>query len=92
MARSSLPALLVLSLCGLAFVGPLSSTRRGVQMRGFKDDFYAWKETLSSEDQAKKFSGFQCFFMFFNSCYVMFSEILVLETRVLKLKLRPRKL
>ena len=23
-----------------------------VAMRGFKDDFYAWKETLSSEDQA----------------------------------------
>ena len=51
MARSSLPALLVLGLCGLAFVGPMSRTRRGVQMRGFKDDFYAWKDTLSSEDQ-----------------------------------------
>ena len=31
-----------------------SATPRGskVAMRGFKDDFYAWKETLSSEDQA----------------------------------------
>ena len=31
-----------------------SATPRGSQvaMRGFKDDFYAWKETLSSEDQA----------------------------------------
>ena len=31
-----------------------TATPRGskVAMRGFKDDFYAWKETLSSEDQA----------------------------------------
>ena len=31
-----------------------TATPRGskMAMRGFKDDFYAWKETLSSEDQA----------------------------------------
>jgi len=35
------------------FVMSGSSSRSSkVQMRGFKDDFYAWKETLSSEDQA----------------------------------------
>lgn len=38
---------------GFVMSGSSSSSRTSkVQMRGFKDDFYAWKETLSSEDQA----------------------------------------
>ena len=37
---------------GFVMSGSSSSRTSKVQMRGFKDDFYAWKETLSSEDQA----------------------------------------
>jgi len=36
---------------GFVMSGSSSRTSK-VQMRGFKDDFYAWKDTLSSEDQA----------------------------------------
>eukprot|EP00435_Cladocopium_sp_Y103_P046551 s988_g13.t1 len=34
------------------FVMNSATPRSKVAMRGFKDDFYAWKDTLSSEDQA----------------------------------------
>ena len=45
--------LLVAYVARQAFVAPSAGRARSrVQMRGFKDDFYAWKETLSSEDQA----------------------------------------
>eukprot|EP00438_Fugacium_kawagutii_P023882 Skav233796 [mRNA] locus=scaffold780:485304:485507:- [translate_table: standard] len=34
------------------FVNTATPRSSKVAMRGFKDDFYAWKDTLSSEDQA----------------------------------------
>eukprot|EP00438_Fugacium_kawagutii_P023879 Skav233793 [mRNA] locus=scaffold780:388507:394580:- [translate_table: standard] len=34
------------------FVNTATPRGSNVAMRGFKDDFYAWKDTLSSEDQA----------------------------------------
>ena len=53
MALLALGAWMLSSLTQSGFVMN-SATPRGskVAMRGFKDDFYAWKETLSSEDQA----------------------------------------
>ena len=47
----------VLCVCAwltTTFVAPKTSGRhQGTAMRGFKDDFYAWKDTLSSEDQER---------------------------------------
>eukprot|EP00438_Fugacium_kawagutii_P001949 Skav224096 [mRNA] locus=scaffold4565:80649:82089:- [translate_table: standard] len=48
----ALGAWMLSSLTSQSFVNTASTRSSNVAMRGFKDDFYAWKDTLTSEDQA----------------------------------------